>query len=164
MVNLPCLEWDYATVRYKLRPLLIEWDVRQGPDARAGELKALQTHMLTLDAVQLQVCRQHCVPAQSLRQWPLPAPGVEWRPTAIQKAQCQKGGRDSAWRYVLNLERLQGGSAQVRLAGAELQLCILRCCAWCMLAAHCAQLSKCSCAPLCPLRCGGRTRSWTAGG
>lgn len=25
------LEWDYETLRGKLRPLLIEWDMRQGP-------------------------------------------------------------------------------------------------------------------------------------
>lgn len=36
MVGLPCLDWDYATLRAKLRPLAVEWDVRQGPGAVQG--------------------------------------------------------------------------------------------------------------------------------
>jgi hypothetical protein len=98
-------EWSYAQVRLKLLPLLLEWDVRQGPAASLPLLSPAAASPGGGGGGGLQ----------------LQPPGVQFRPTGIRKVSSK--GADAAantglpsrqhqgWRYVLTVERLQQGAA-----------------------------------------------------
>ncbi|KAL6753192.1 hypothetical protein V8C86DRAFT_3140226 [Haematococcus lacustris] len=107
------LGWTYPVVRSKLRPLLVEWDVSQGPPpSPAGSTRPGWLHPIGEEGQDPQAGPLAWQPPPT-RQGPGLGGvcGVEFSVASIQKAQGGKEG--AAWRYVLQLKRVVGsGTAE----------------------------------------------------